>query len=129
MGGVALAAAALAVAAGIQRRGESFRRLAAYHLQASHVLIDEAGGPLSCGTGLSGDDIEEIFCGRGPKECRAYRTALYHDALSEKYRLASMRPWLPIASDPPTPPGAHPRFEPDPRYVELVAEDSDTGFQ
>ncbi len=130
MAGVALTAAALGLAAEIHRRGEALRRLAAYHFQASRVLIDEAGEPLLCGTGLTAADFERIFCDRGEKECRAYRAAMYHYDLFEKYRLASERPWLSVASDPPAPPGSNPKFEADPLYYEtIISENSDTGFQ
>jgi hypothetical protein len=130
MAGVALSAAALGLAAGVHRRSESFRRLAASHLQAHSLLVDEAGGPLACGTGLTESDIDRIFCGRGPRECRAYRAAMYHYELSEKYRLAADRPWSCVADDPPAPPGANPKFEADPLYYELVSgQDTDSGFK
>jgi hypothetical protein len=120
----------MGLAAGIHRRGESFRRLAAYHLPAMDLLIDEAGGPSPCGTGLTDGDIEQIFCNRGPKECRAYRAAMYHYKLSEKYRLASERPWLLVAADPPAPPGTNPKFKADPLSYEPVSgEESGTGFK
>ncbi len=125
--GVALLAAALGFAVGIHRRYESFRRLAAHHFQAHCLLIDQAGGPLVCGTGLTDSDIERIFCRRGPNESRAYYAAMYHYELSEKYRLAWERPWLPVATDPPAPPGANPKFEADPLYYEMVDEQASNG--
>jgi hypothetical protein len=117
---VALLAGLLGTAAAIERRVESFKRLAAYHYQAYSTLIDRAGGSLSCGTGLSESDIEEIFCGRGPEECRAYKAAIYHGELSGKYRTAAERPWLPVSADPTPPPGAFPQFEAEQVYYDLA---------
>src|SRR5262249_9336293 len=95
MGAVALLAGLMGMAAGIHRRAESFKRLAAYHDQASCVLIDQAGGPLPCGTGLTESDIAKIFCNRGPSECRDYHASQYHWELAQKYRCAAKRSWLP----------------------------------
>lgn len=92
MAAVALVAAALGLAAGLHRRSETFRRLAVYHFQAADVLIEGAGGPLVCGTGLSAADIERVFCNRGPAQCRDYRAARYHGDLARKYRRASQYP-------------------------------------
>jgi hypothetical protein len=126
----AVVAALLGRAAGVRRRGESFRHRAEYHLWADGHLTDEAGGPLGCSTGLEEGDIERIFCGRGPRECRAFHAAEYHYALSEKYLKAAERPWLPVAEDPPPPPGAYPSFKADARYTEIVeGEVSGSGFK
>jgi len=127
---IALLAGLLTTAAGIERRVESFNRLAAYHDQASAVLIDLAGGPLLCGTGLTERDIERIFCNRGPDEFRAYKAALYHSGLAEKYRIAAIHPWLPVSNDPPPLTGAFPQFEVDPLYYDLANDvDSGTGLK
>jgi hypothetical protein len=124
---VAVLAGLLGAAAGLERRAETFKHLAAYHEQAHAVLIDLAGGPLLCGTGLTEDDFESIFCGRGPEECRAYKAAMYHCDLAEKYRAAAKHPWLLASSDPEPPPGAFPEFEPDPLYYDLANDADDDG--
>jgi hypothetical protein len=130
MAGVALSAAMLGITVGVHRRRESFRHLAAYHLQAYYLLIIKAGGPLECTDGITPSDFERIFCDRGPQECLAYRAAMYHDELCEKYLRAAEHPWCLIADDPPAPPTANPKFEADPSYYkEICGEDTDSGFK
>jgi hypothetical protein len=123
---VAFLAGLLGAAAVLERRVETFKRLAAYHEQAHAVLLDSCG-PSLCGTGLTEDDIESILCGRGPEECRAYKAAMYHYDLAEKYRAAAKHPWLPASSDREPPPGAFPEFEPDPLYYDLANDADDHG--
>jgi hypothetical protein len=113
---LALLAGLLGTASAIERRVESFNRLAPYHVQAGHVLIDAAGGPPLCGTGLTVRDFENFFCARGPDQCRAYRAACYHFDLAKRYRGAAKHPWLPAANDPQPPPGAFPRLKSAPVY-------------
>ena len=117
---ITLLAGLLGTAAGIERRVESFKRLAAYHYQAHSVLIDLAGGPLFCGTGLTDSDFERIFCGRGPNECLAYKASCYHSELADKYKMAANNPWLPVSDDPPPLAGTFPKFEVDPFYYDLA---------
>jgi hypothetical protein len=119
---IALLAGLLGIAAGIERRVESFKRLAAYHYQASAILIDHAGGPLLCGHGLTDVDFERIFCSRGPDKCRAYKASCYHSELADKYDMAAKHPWLPVSNDPPPIAGTFPKFEVDPVYYEFVNE-------
>jgi hypothetical protein len=127
---IALLAGLLGTAAGIERRIESFKHLAAYHYQASSVLIDRAGGSLFCGTGLTDSDFERIFCGRGPDECLAYKASCYHSELADKYQMAANNPWLPVSNDPPPLPGTFPKFEVDPLYYDLVnGVNSGTGMK
>ena len=126
---VAVAALVMGGAVDVHRRRANYQRRAAYHLQAESLLIDRAGGPLGCSTGLSDEDIDQIFCGRGPEECRAYKAAMYHYAMYEKYQQASERPWLLAAADPPPPLAANPKFEPEPLYLDMVkGDDTTTGF-
>jgi hypothetical protein len=122
---IALVAGLLGVAAAMERRVESFKRLAAYHEQASSVLIASAGEPVFCGTGLTASDFERIFCSRGPVECRAYKASRYHSELAEKYIMAAKHPWRPVSDDPPRLTGTFPQFESDPIYYSYVNRDID----
>jgi hypothetical protein len=90
-------------------------------------LIDQAGGPLGCATGLSRKDIKDVFRQRGHAEWLAYNASMYHGELSEKYQKAATRPWLLVATDPPPPPMANPMFEPNPLNETLVRDVSPTG--
>jgi hypothetical protein len=123
MTGTAMIAGSMGIVAGIHRRGESFRRLAAYHLQAHAILVDRLGVG-RCWKGETESEIERIYCSQGPEVCRAYKASMYHWQLSENYRLAAERPWLPLSDDPPPPPDAHPEFEIDPLFYELVSDDA-----
>jgi hypothetical protein len=119
---IAAFAGLLGAAAAIERRSESFKRLAAFHLQASSILMDGAGERLFCVTGLSEADLERIFCSRGPNECCAYKASRYHNELSEKYEFAAKHPWLPVSDDPPPLPGTFPEFKVDSIYYEMLYE-------
>src|SRR5687767_3054515 len=93
---VAIVATILGVTTGIQRRGENFKRLAAYHLQAADVLMDRAGGPVEVQnhegmSGFSKSDLEDIFRARGAEKFRASQVAHYHFALYWKYQRAGGR--------------------------------------
>lgn len=131
MAGMAILAVLLGAAAGIERRRESFRRLAAYHFHAEDSLFERAGPLPDCGTGMTDADREEIVKSRGREAYWAYQAALYHDELGNKYLEASKRPWLPVSADPPAPPSANPELEADARWDELVNDllDDAPGFQ
>jgi hypothetical protein len=121
---VALVSTLMGVATGIQRRRESFKRLAAYHLQAHYLFVDRLvdGDVLPCGFRTQ-SELEKLYCERGPEECRAHRASIYHYELSEKYGMAARRPWLPVPSDPSAPPDANPQLTIEPYYYELANDE------
>jgi hypothetical protein len=127
MAGVALSAAMLGLVVGVHRRRESLLRLAAYHSQAEGVLFDEACLPYICGAGLTQANFDRIYLALKPRKYPVYRAAMYHHELSVKYRYAAETPWLLVADDPPAPPRAYPKFEPDPYYYKLLSGE-ESGF-
>lgn len=134
--GIALVAIPLAAWSAIQRRADRFTHLAAYHLQAHEVLIDEAGGVLECLQVEDGETLdsaaEKRFAGRGQREFLAYKASIFHWKLFEKYQKAAANPWLGVEADPPPPKLANPRFNLSEHYAELVRDwdkPSAGGFQ
>ena len=103
---VALAAGTLACIE-MRRRQRTYRDRAWYHFAASDQLARDSRRHLC------------MFCFTEPQaqairsRVSAERTALvvaseYHRRLHKKYLRAAQRPWLPVAPDPPPPPGANP---------------------
>jgi len=91
----------------IRRRGQGYRLRAQYHLAASQQL-DRDGRRFVCGYGLTDERLEVIEVRRNA-EWRVIQDAVgYHSRLHATYQLAAERPWLPVDSDPPPPPGANP---------------------
>jgi hypothetical protein len=124
--GVALLAVGLAVWMAIERRSKQFTRLAAYHLQAHEILVDQAGGPLQC-LQVEGDDTWETaadkrFSARGERQYLASKASTYHWNLFEKWRKAAESPWLSVEVDPPSPPMANPPFDADSSYDQIVLD-------
>ena len=100
---VAAVAIPTAIWAQIEARRDRLRRLAAYHLSlvVSPIRV-----------GLSPGHYGVIGSMPGGKVVSHEQTDLdlWHLGLSEKYRKASKRPWLPVPPDP-EPPGTAARFE------------------
>ena len=124
--GIALLATGLAAWVAIERRAGRFRSLAAYHLPANGILVDQAGGGLEC-VQVGEDEtleaaVERVFAARGGQEYLASKAAMYHWALFEKYRAAAATPWRSVAADPPSPPMANPPFHPDAGLVRVVRD-------
>jgi hypothetical protein len=102
---VALAAGTLACIE-MRRRQRTYRDRAWYHLAASDQLVRDSRWHF-CLFSLTERQAEAIR-----SRVSAERTALltaseYHRRLHRKYERAAERPWLPIAPDPPPPPGAN----------------------
>jgi hypothetical protein len=110
MAGIAVVACLAGLMLGFQRRGDSFRMLAAYHEQAATYLYIEKVGVI-CTDGFREGDFERTIANRGEEAWHAYQAARYHDCLVAKYVLAAKRPWLPVMADPPPPLGANPKID------------------
>src|SRR5262249_38825649 len=82
---IALVATFLGLAASLQRRAQSFDRLAGYHFQAAFWLTIEAQKPMAFCQPMPEEDLERLLCSRGPEACRAYRAGKYHFGLYKKY--------------------------------------------
>jgi hypothetical protein len=124
---VAVVASSLGIAVVVRDRAASFRRLAAYHDQAgTSLLVEQAGGPIACSTGLSERDVEGVYASRGPSAWGALLAARYHWALADKYRWASRHAYLPVRPDPPPLPGCYPDFQ---FNADLAAIDDEEGFR
>jgi len=95
----------------IQRRGESFRKLAAYHRESAHLILERAGMPGFCNNGQSQFEIEQAYASHGMQVWLNYQAAKYHFGMADKYGLAADRPWFPVGADPIRPPGAYTTFE------------------
>jgi len=102
----------MGLALGIQRRGESFRKLAAYHEESAYLIFERAGMPGFCNNGQSQSEteIEQAYARHGLQVWQNYQAAKYHNLMADKYELAADRPWLPVGADTP-PPGAYRTFE------------------
>jgi hypothetical protein len=106
----------LGLALEIQRRGEAFHKLAAYHRVSAHLVFERAGMPRFCNideflNGQSQSEIEQVYASRGMQVWLNYQAGKYHNRMADKYKLAADRPWLPVGADPPRPPGAYITFE------------------
>jgi hypothetical protein len=90
MAAVVVAALALAVYAGIERRRSRLQRLAQHHWEivATHSVV---------GT----DAKRTIF--RASASLHNRQIAHYHVNLAHKYGRAARYPWLPVEPDPPGP--------------------------
>jgi hypothetical protein len=84
---VAVVAIGLGLSAWMQRRGAHFRALYVYH-------------------------INQVGLVSSPKPWPHEVRAIYHLAMGEKYRTAALRPWFPVAPDPPAPEGPELRLMP-----------------
>jgi len=104
---IAIIACLLGLVTGLRRRGESFERLASYHLQARNHLYHEIEPLPDSGTT---EQTIKIVASRGPAASRALEAAMYHDVLFGKYASAAKHPWYPLGADPPPPPAAYPKF-------------------
>jgi hypothetical protein len=104
---VALLAVSMGIDRELRRRGQSYRERALYHLGASQQLGNE-GRSFLCTFGMSERQIEAIEARRAPEQRLALSASEYHKRLHKKYQLACERPWLPVGSDPPPPPGSYP---------------------
>jgi hypothetical protein len=101
---VAIAGAAAAAVAQIQQRSFFFAKREAYHRAAAEQAIAELARLLHPGCLAPGRvDAASIL----KKEEILVKACKYHRLMADKYQSAAARPWLPISSGPPAPPGAN----------------------
>jgi hypothetical protein len=110
---VAVAATLSAGAATVYRRSLRFQELSAYHQneQAKVLLTDLEIYLLLTDTQIGPDcppDRRQEILDSIDRERRDAEPMLlflrHHVGLAEKYEFAATRPWLPVATDPTTPP-------------------------
>jgi hypothetical protein len=89
----------------LRARRAEFERRALEHGLEEHAWLDRAGGPvIYCKLAhVSERQIEADYARRGPRAWWAYRVAIHHRRLSEKYARLARSPWLPGEPDPPPP--------------------------
>jgi hypothetical protein len=100
---VLVVACSLGICDFLDRTAEHRRQVSRAHRNVCLDLIRRAGGPLPPSTRLPDDKFFEVYSRRGPSALRFAQAAVYHEKLAEKYLIASRRPWLPMAPDPPQP--------------------------
>jgi hypothetical protein len=103
---VAVVGVICSVPSQLRARRADFERRALEHGREEHAWLDRAGGPIIyCKLAhVSQGQIEADYARRGPRAQWAYRVAIHHRRLSEKYARLAHYPWLPVEPDPPPPP-------------------------
>lgn len=110
---VALIACAAGTVVGLQRRSDSFRRLAAYHEQAAISLYVEDVGQICLDGVDSRADLNSIIKDRGSRAWLAFQAAEFHERQAKRCARVAERPWL-FAATEPRPPLSYPNFKFDP---------------
>jgi hypothetical protein len=102
---VAVVGVICSVPSQLRARRAEFERRALEHGLEEHAWLDRAGGPIIyCKlANVSERQIEADYARRRPRALWAYRVAIHHRWLSEKYARLARSPWLPGEPDPPPP--------------------------
>jgi hypothetical protein len=92
----------LGVTVGLSRRSESFQRTALSHAREAQFYAEDVWEL----TRLR--NYDGTWDPENPRRVQQYKRLYdHHRRLKEKYERAAACPWLPVAPDPPSPPGPY----------------------